>query len=244
MRCYKHPKEEAVGMCKVCNKGLCSVCAVERDGFLFCATHGGMEEVVKHVEEEAFAPPARYEEARPAAARAPPPRRAMGARPRPVIPRVRLHGRASTTVTPAMVGGIISGMLMGIPFVNFFCFIWLILGGATAAYFLILKEGAAENVRGSISQPEGMTVGAISGVMGANIAILLNLFAAVNFWDMVVSGIAGLGTNRETANLIFSVIIADPNVDAISLFARYFLMLVSFPIFGAIGGWLVAKYVK
>jgi len=227
-------------MCKVCNKGLCSECAVEKDGFLFCQTHAGMEEVVRHVEEEAYAPaPKREEEA--AVAR-PVTRRAKFVPPKPLPPKSQLRINARSTVTPAVVGGIVSGIAMGVPFVNFFCLVWMILGGAAAAYFLMLKEGAQQNVRGYLRPVDGTIVGAISGVFGANIALLLNLFAAVNFWDMVTSGIVGLGTDPATANLVFNVIIADPNLDVISLLVRYFVMLVAFPIFGAIGGALVAAY--
>jgi hypothetical protein len=36
MRCFKHPKSEAVGICSSCNKGVCSKCAVEKDGKIYC----------------------------------------------------------------------------------------------------------------------------------------------------------------------------------------------------------------
>lgn len=243
MRCFKHPKEEAVGMCKVCNKGLCAECAVEKDDFVFCQKHAAMEEVVRHVEEEVFAPPARREEA-PAAAAPVQARRMRVKPPKPLPPKAQLRVGAKATVTPAIVGGIISGMLMGIPFINFFCIAWMILGGAAAAYFLMLKQSAAENVRGYLRPIDGMIVGGISGVFGANVAVLLNLFAAVNFWDIITSGIVGLGTDPGTANLVFQIIVADPNLDVFSLIARYALMMVAFPVFGAIGGALVSAFTR
>jgi hypothetical protein len=36
MRCFKHPKSEAVGICSSCNKGVCTRCAVEKDGKVYC----------------------------------------------------------------------------------------------------------------------------------------------------------------------------------------------------------------
>ncbi len=36
MRCFKHPKSEAVGICSSCNKGVCSKCAAEKDGKVYC----------------------------------------------------------------------------------------------------------------------------------------------------------------------------------------------------------------
>jgi hypothetical protein len=36
MKCFYHPGAEAVGLCKHCQRGLCSACASERDGGLAC----------------------------------------------------------------------------------------------------------------------------------------------------------------------------------------------------------------
>ena len=36
MKCYYHPETDAVGLCKHCQRGLCSACASERDGGLAC----------------------------------------------------------------------------------------------------------------------------------------------------------------------------------------------------------------
>lgn len=36
MKCFYHPSADAVGLCKHCQRGLCSACATERDGGLAC----------------------------------------------------------------------------------------------------------------------------------------------------------------------------------------------------------------
>jgi len=36
MKCYNHPKADAVGVCSLCGKGVCSKCAVEIGGKLYC----------------------------------------------------------------------------------------------------------------------------------------------------------------------------------------------------------------
>jgi hypothetical protein len=36
MKCYDHPKTDAVGVCSQCGKGICSKCAVEIGGKLYC----------------------------------------------------------------------------------------------------------------------------------------------------------------------------------------------------------------
>ena len=38
MKCYVHPKEDAVAVCKSCGKGVCSNCAVEINGIAYCKT--------------------------------------------------------------------------------------------------------------------------------------------------------------------------------------------------------------
>ena len=36
MKCYKHPKVNAVGVCSECGKGVCSKCSVEVSGKIYC----------------------------------------------------------------------------------------------------------------------------------------------------------------------------------------------------------------
>lgn len=38
MKCYKHPKTSAVGVCHECGKGVCKKCSVEIGGKLYCRT--------------------------------------------------------------------------------------------------------------------------------------------------------------------------------------------------------------
>lgn len=38
MKCYAHPKEDAVAVCKSCGKGICGICAVELGGVAYCKT--------------------------------------------------------------------------------------------------------------------------------------------------------------------------------------------------------------
>ncbi|MEM5814437.1 MAG: hypothetical protein QXD77_01330, partial [Candidatus Aenigmatarchaeota archaeon] len=36
MKCYKHPKVDAIGVCKECGEGICNKCAVKIGGKLYC----------------------------------------------------------------------------------------------------------------------------------------------------------------------------------------------------------------
>ena len=45
MKCYTHPKTEAVGVCSQCGKGMCNACAVEVGGILYCREDANKLEV-------------------------------------------------------------------------------------------------------------------------------------------------------------------------------------------------------
>ncbi len=237
MRCYKHPKEEAVGMCKVCNKGLCEACAVEEDGFLFCKQHSEMPEVVEKAEEDALAMMPKPARAAPVAVLAP------KAKPRPAAPpKALLRVTPSASLAPALVGAIVSGVLMGLPFVNIPCIVWMVLGGAVAAYFLVAYESSKEGVRGYIRLSHGTEIGAVSGLFGASIAMVISLFVAVNFGDLIAQGMASASiTDPATASLFAQMVTTNPDLNVTSMLVKYFVMLVAFPIFGAIGGALAAR---
>jgi hypothetical protein len=39
MHCYNHPTQSAIGVCKVCGKGLCNECAADLGHSLACKSH-------------------------------------------------------------------------------------------------------------------------------------------------------------------------------------------------------------
>jgi hypothetical protein len=70
---------------------------------------------------------------------------------------------------PALLGGLIVGILSAIPIVNYCCCIWTIGGGVLAA-FLYVKSSPTP-----VSIGEGATVGGLAGVFGGIIYFLLSL---------------------------------------------------------------------
>lgn len=70
---------------------------------------------------------------------------------------------------PALLGGLITGILSVIPFVSACCCIWAILGGLLAC-FLYVRSAPAPVTTG-----EGAMVGALSGVVGAIIYLVIQL---------------------------------------------------------------------
>jgi hypothetical protein len=70
---------------------------------------------------------------------------------------------------PALLGGLIVGLLSAIPFVNYCCCIWGIGGGALAGMLYI--KGSPVPVRPG----DGAVVGALAGVVGGVIYLLIGL---------------------------------------------------------------------
>ena len=76
---------------------------------------------------------------------------------------------------PALLGGLIVGLLSAIPFVNYCCCIWAIGGGALAG-FLYIKSSPTPVPTG-----DGAIVGALSGVVGGLIYLIIGLPIALLF---------------------------------------------------------------
>ncbi len=70
---------------------------------------------------------------------------------------------------PALIGGALAGILTGIPLVNCFCCLWLVGGGAVAAYFL--RKDSPVDLRSG----DGAIVGIFSGMVAAVIAFLISI---------------------------------------------------------------------
>jgi hypothetical protein len=76
---------------------------------------------------------------------------------------------------PALLGGLIVGVLSAIPFINYCCCIWSIGGGALAAYLYIKSSPTP------VAMGEGAMVGGLAGVVGAVIYLILGLPIAMFF---------------------------------------------------------------
>jgi hypothetical protein len=77
---------------------------------------------------------------------------------------------------PAIIGGLVVGLLSAIPFVNlanFCCCLWAILGGALASYMYI--KGSPTPVKIG----EGALLGVLAGAVGAIIYVVLGIPLAI-----------------------------------------------------------------
>ena len=139
--------------------------------------------------------------------------------------------------TPVLVGGIVIGVLSALPLVawgNAFCCLWILLGGATAAYLLQINEP------GPLSAADGALVGAMAGAAGAGVYLVLSIPIALlttPLQQMLMQRLQDAG-----ARIPPEVTTALSGAAGVSLrlLGGFVMMLFLSPTFGAVGGLLGA----
>lgn len=76
---------------------------------------------------------------------------------------------------PALLGGLIVGVLSAIPFINYCCCIWSIGGGVLAAYLYIKSSPIP------VTMGDGAIVGGLAGIVGGIIYLIIGLPIAILF---------------------------------------------------------------
>lgn len=234
MKCHNHPKSEAVGVCSSCGNPICESCSIEKNGKLYCRLCSSQlraepkepEPEIVEQPEVVEVPQRKYEEMRPVV------------REEKRIPRARveLTVRPSETVSSTLVGGIVGGFLMGLPFVNLLLF-WSALGGALSAYLLKLRVDQYGS--GYVRRKDAIAVGAISGVFAAVIATLFNIIYSVLLHGIVMQTadfLLSLGLDVGASDLLIKLAFTDLNGWAPFILVKLIATMVLFAILGAIGG--------
>jgi len=70
---------------------------------------------------------------------------------------------------PALIGGLVMGVLSALPLFNFCCCLWVVAGGVVAAYLLQQRDPAP------ITPGDGALVGLLAGLAGAFIQVALSI---------------------------------------------------------------------
>jgi len=95
---------------------------------------------------------------------------------------------------PAVIGGVVLGLLSAIPFVNFVnlcCCLWAILGGLLASYLYVKNSPVPANAG------DGAIVGAIAGAVGAGIYLVLGIPLAIVSGSAMRAMLINLMTNVD-----------------------------------------------
>jgi hypothetical protein len=237
MKCYNHPRSEAVGVCSACGRPICADCSIEKEGKLYCRLCSSQlpAEFEPRQPAAVVAPQVKYAEARPVA---------RVEEKRIPLSRVQLSVKPSETVSSTLVGGIFSGFMMGLPFINLLL-LWSALGGALSVYLLRLRVDRYGN--GYIGRNDAITTGAISGVFAALIATTFNVIYAVLLRDIVrvpsmnfLSSLVGV----YTANFIIQLAFTDPMLSAVFILTKLIATIILFAILGAVGGAVYSEMSK
>ena len=70
---------------------------------------------------------------------------------------------------PALIGGILSGLLSAIPFISCLCCLWVIGGGLLAAYLL------SKDSPNSLTTGDGAIVGVFAGIIGSVVDTIVSI---------------------------------------------------------------------
>ncbi len=134
---------------------------------------------------------------------------------------------------PALLGGLVVGLLSAIPFINIpniCCCLWAIIGGAVGS-FLYIRSSASP-----VRPGDGAIIGVLSGVVGA----LIYLVVGVPLGIMTGGAISGVvirlmeGVNPAQAEEIRRQMAAGTSVASAIMFG--FVWAILLIIFSTIGG--------
>lgn len=70
---------------------------------------------------------------------------------------------------PALIGGLLAGVLTALPFVGCLCCVWIIAGGILAAYFLSKDSPSV------LTTGDGAIVGVFAGIIGAVVDSIISI---------------------------------------------------------------------
>jgi hypothetical protein len=85
---------------------------------------------------------------------------------------------------PALVGGLVAGLLSVVPVISVGCCLWGLTGGAVAAYMLIKRSPVFRVTNG-----DGAVVGLLAGLIGSVIMMAVNIPVTLSRWPQVIEAI-------------------------------------------------------
>lgn len=140
---------------------------------------------------------------------------------------------------PAIIGGVVLGLLSAIPFVNFLnicCCAWAILGGALAVYMYVNASPVP------VRSGDGALLGAMAGLIGSVIywivGIPLSLLAGNAFNNLIVTLMERVDPNQaETLRRSIELANSQPLIERLpGILLGAIIGLALLTIFSTIGG--------
>src|SRR3954468_19644270 len=128
---------------------------------------------------------------------------------------------------PALIGGLVMGVLSSLPLVNLgnlCCCLWVVAGGAVAAYLL------QQNQTQPISPADGALVGLFAGVIGAGVGFLISIPVSLMMEPMqraMIQRTLDMSGNMPPAVREILQNYSEPRT-AVGLMGRLFIRVVAF----------------
>ncbi len=138
---------------------------------------------------------------------------------------------------PALVGGLVAGLLSVIPYLNFGCCLWGLIGGAVAAYMLIKRSPVFRVTNG-----DGAVVGLYAGAVGSLVMMAINIPLMLARWDQVVEAMRQNAGNQsdpsaqETLNNIVAFLQNNSVAGAFLFWLIFAVVIISMATLGGIIG--------
>jgi len=137
----------------------------------------------------------------------------------------------SVRVQPALLGGLFIGVLSTLPIINIgnaCCCLWVVGGGALAAW--LLQERQSDPLTGA----DGALIGMLAGIVGAFVGVLLQIPIEIWFGPIQRQWLERLMEGQEIPPQVLEML--NRKVSAVTIVADLIIRLVAYVVFGMLGG--------
>jgi len=151
-------------------------------------------------------------------------------------------------LVPALIGGGIMALLSTVPFIslgNCLCCLWILLGGAIAAFMYHKEIPTGQPFSGG----DGAKVGLLAGIFGALFgAVLGYIFMSMGDGDFVSKVLEGLMNSNQDFGPEMDELMAGlsdtGNLSPMYMMIGLFFSIVLNVVFGALGGMIGASMIR
>jgi len=250
VKCYFHPKTDAVGICSVCFKAVCKDCVGDDEPELVCKNC--MRVGLKMLKEE---------------------RRGNTQNEKPIFQKNRPQNAKqqytqnknnspgilsnlfkqnknlnenniidSDVITPVLFIGILAGILCGVPVLSLLFFIIMPIAGILSIVYLKAEQDYKTNIGIKKGIITGILVGILASIVSLIVIISLGAFLGVQIYGLMTNIFGFLDTN--TLNTLITISGGDATLSLNGIITRLFITIISFPILSGFFGLLGAKFLR
>jgi len=264
LKCYFHPKKDAVGICSVCFKAICKSCVGDDANELVCkkCMRQGLQMLKDErqkdrpepVREQHFSRNSSHQSNYQSNQQSSHQSKIQSSQKRSSGPGF-LHNIFkekknlienniidAEVITPVLFIGVIAGILCGIPILSLLFFIIIPIAGIVSILYL----RAEQDYRVYIGTKKGIFTGVLMGIVAAIVSLIVTIsleaFLGVPIYNLITNMFGFLNTN--TLNIVIALSGADAALSLNGIITRLLITLISFPILGGLFSFLGAKFLR